>query len=58
VPEGVDEPGDPSPVGPKRIEQLEHLLIRSARPAGEVIDDHVLEVEISDIDLIGVSMGS
>ncbi len=55
--QSVEEPGHPSSMRAKWLEQLQHLLVCSPRPASQVIHHDVLEMEVADIDLVGVTMG-
>jgi hypothetical protein len=40
----------------KRLEELEHLLVGASIPTGEVVNDNVFEVEVTNSDLVGVSV--
>ncbi len=52
----VEKPDHPTPIWPERLEKLQHLLVRPSIPTRQVVDHHVLEVEIPDGHPIGVTM--
>lgn len=53
----VEKAYHPTTVGPIGPEQLEHLLVRPAISAGEVMDHEVLDVKVPDGNLVGIPVG-
>ena len=52
----VEKSDHTTAIWPERLQELQHLLVRPSIPTGQVVDHHVLEMEISDGHLIGVAV--
>lgn len=53
----MEKPDHPTPVRSEWLQELEHLLVGSPIPPGEMVDDHVLEVEVARRHLVGIAVG-
>lgn len=52
--ESVKEPDHPSSMRLERLQQVEHLLVRSPIPPRQMVHHDVFEVEVTNRDLIGI----
>jgi hypothetical protein len=51
------EESDHTPsIRPERLEKLQHLLVCAPIPTGQMVDHDVLEVEVPDRHLVGITV--